>query len=87
MEFGGAPYGTVLPDGRIAVSLNSAKRIKVWVGDRNGQGFQVQENPFDDSRALYSFIEPITDNEVLVGAGPADNGEKFIYLRFGTIQP
>ena len=87
VEFGGAPYGTVLPDGRIAVSLNSAKRIKVWVGDRNGQGFQVQENPFGRDPSLYSFIEPISDGEILVGAGPVDGDDKFIYLRFGTIQP
>ena len=31
-EFGGAPYGVILPDGRIAVATNSNKPIKVWIG-------------------------------------------------------
>jgi hypothetical protein len=86
LEFGGAPYGTVLPDGRIAVSVNSAKVIKVWVGDENGKGFRLQDNPFGNKRAFYSFIEPISDSEILVGAGPVEAGESFIYLRVGHIR-
>ena len=86
LEFGGAPYGTVLPDGRIAVSTNSAKRIKVWVGDANGHDFHLQDLPFGTAKTLYSFIEPIGPHEVLVGAGPADSGDSFIYLRRGTLQ-
>ena len=74
----GAHYGTVLPDGRISFTLNSAKRIEVWVCDRNGQGLQMQENPFDNNVAPYSFIEPIADNAVLVGAFPADGDDGFI---------
>ena len=86
LEFGGAPYGVVLPDGRIAVSTNSNKRIKVWVGDENARGFVQQVPPFGTDRAFYSFIEPISPREVLVGAGPTDETEAFIYLRRGTLQ-
>lgn len=86
LEFGGAPYGVVLQDGRIAVSTNSNKRIKVWVGDENARGFVQQVPPFGTDRAFYSFIEPISAREVLVGAGPTDETEAFIYLRRGTLQ-
>ena len=47
----------------------------------------LQENPFGRDLSLYSFIEPISDSEILVGAGPVDGDDKFIYLRFGTLQP
>ena len=47
----------------------------------------MQENPFGRDLSLYSFIEPISDSQILVGAGPVDGDDKFIYLRFGTIQP
>lgn len=86
-EFGGAPYGTVLPDGRIAVAVNTKKRINVWVGDRNGRNFQPQQNPFGGEPSFYAFIEPISPGEVLVGAGPPEAPGGFIYLRRGRIVP
>lgn len=86
-EFGGAPYGTVLPDGRVAVAVNTKFRINVWVGDRNGQNFIEQARPFGSDRSFYAFIEPLSDGTVLVGAGPVDESDgNFIYLRRGTIR-
>jgi len=86
-EFGGAPYGTVLPDGRVAVAVNSRFRINVWVGDRSARNFVEQARPFGADRSFYSFIEPLSEDEVLVGAGPVDDGDgSFIYLRRGTIR-
>jgi len=86
-EFGGAPYASVLPDGRVAVAVNSRFRINVWVGDRNARNFVEQQRPFGPDRSFYSFIEPLSANEVLVGAGPVDeNDGGFIYLRRGTIR-
>ncbi|SEO29876.1 BNR repeat-like domain-containing protein [Gemmobacter aquatilis] len=85
-EFGGAPYGTVLPDGRVVVSVNTKLRINVWVGDRNARNFSEQARPFGAERSFYSFIEPLSDREILVGAGPVDEGDgSFIYLRRGRI--
>jgi hypothetical protein len=88
-EFGGAPYGVVLPNGNVAVSFNRKHLIRVWVGDANGERFQEQEAPFglgDGNHAMYSFIEPISDTEVLVGAhSDEDPAGAFIHLRRGTI--
>ncbi len=87
VEFGGGPYGVVLPRGAIAVSVNSSTKINVWVGDINGKNFQEQAQPFGSDLSFYSFIEPISDTEVLVGAGPPTGvTNDFIYLRRGTIQ-
>lgn len=84
-ESGNAPYGVVLPDGRVAVSFNTKFRINVWVGNANARNFVKQERPFGGDRAVYSFIEPISADEVLVGAGPEDGSQSFIYLRRGRI--
>ena len=86
-EFGGAPYAAALPDGRIAVAVNSKKRINVWLGDTSAHNFVKQEPPFGDDRALYAFVEPISASEVLVGAGPVEEPDAFIYLRIGKIAP
>lgn len=84
-QFGGAPYATVLPDGRVAVAMNSRKRIHVWIGDRAARNFVEQKNPFGGDPSFYAFIEPLSENEVLVGAGPPEAPGAFIYLRRGTI--
>ena len=84
-EFGGAPYASVLPDGRVVVAVNSRKRINVWVGDTSARGFVEQQNPFGGDPSFYAFVEPVSANEILVGAGPPDNSGAFIYLRRGRI--
>jgi hypothetical protein len=84
-EFGGAPYASVLPDGRVVVAVNSRKRINVWVGDRGARNFVEQKRPFDGGPSFYAFIEPISETEVLVGAGPPEDPGAFIYLRRGRI--
>lgn len=84
-EFGGAPYATVLPDGRVAVAVNSRKRIHVWVGDSDARNFVEQKNPFGKDPSFYAFLEPVSDSEVLVGAGPPEDPGGFIYLRRGRI--
>lgn len=83
--FGGAPYASVLPGGRVAVAVNSRKRIHVWLGDSSARNFVEQKNPFGRDPSFYAFIEPISANEVLVGAGPPDQPGGFIYLRRGRI--
>lgn len=85
-EFGGAPYATVLADGRAVVSVNTRHRINVWLGDRNARNFAEQKRPFGGDAAFYSFVEPLSDREILVGAGPVDGSQSFIYLRRGSIR-
>lgn len=85
-EFGGAPYATVLADGRVVVSVNTRHRINVWLGDRNARNFAEQKRPFGGDAAFYSFVEPLSDREILVGAGPVDGSQSFIYLRRGSIR-
>ncbi|WP_175482191.1 hypothetical protein [Gemmobacter aquatilis] len=85
LEIGNAPYGTVLPDGRVAVSFNTKFRINIWVGDTNARSFVNRERPFGADRAVYSFIEPISADGVLVGTGPEDGSSSLIYLRRSRI--
>lgn len=86
-EFGGAPYGAVLPDGRVVVAVNSRQRINLWLGDRQGRNFIRQPRPFGPDRSFYAFVEPLPGGDILVGAGPVteDDGA-FIYLRRGRVR-
>lgn len=83
--YGLAPYGSTLADGRIVVSQNVRKVTEVYLGDENGQGFVQQESPFGDDVAVFSFVEPISEDEIIVGGGPPEEGGAFIYLRRGRI--
>jgi hypothetical protein len=81
--WGGAPYATVLSNGKVTISQNSAKRIRVWIGDSNARGGVEQERPFGNTPSFYSFIEPIDDAFVLVGAH--HNQTNDVLLRRGFI--
>jgi hypothetical protein len=81
--WGGAPYATVLSNGKVAISQNSAKRIRVWIGDSNARDGVEQERPFGNTPSFYSFIEPIDDAFVLVGAH--QNQTNDVLLRRGFI--
>lgn len=83
--FGGAPYVSVMPNGKIVFSQNSAKDIKVFVGDAYGRNSVKQADPFlDKPGSFYSCIIPLNDHEVIVAAhDPADMSKA--YIRIGEV--
>ena len=84
--FAAAPFAANLADHRIAVSANSKGHVVVWIGDETGHGFVAQDMPFDEPMNFFSFIEPISENQVIVGAGPGGDQRSFVHLRIGTIK-
>jgi hypothetical protein len=81
--WGGAPYASVMSNGKVVVSQNSNRFIRVWVGDENAQNTVEQERPFGDTRTFYSFVEPIDDAFIMAGAH--HNSEFDVMLRRGFI--
>lgn len=84
-SYGNGPYASVLPDGRIIMASRNEHVVSVWLGDKTAHGFEFQDLPFGRTRANYPFVEPISDNQILVAGGSPDAGDNFILLRFGTI--
>jgi len=83
--WGGAPYVSVMPNGKIVFSQNSAQDIKVFVGDAFGKNSVKQVDPFlDQPGSFYSCIIPLNDHEVIVAAhDPVDMTKA--YIRIGEI--
>ena len=83
--FGGAPYVSVMANGKIVFSQNSAQDIKVFVGDAYGKNSVKQVDPFlDKQSSFYSCIIPLNDHEVIVAAhDPVDMTKA--YIRIGEI--
>jgi hypothetical protein len=85
-SFGNGPYASVLPDGRIIMASRNEKVVTVWVGDKNGHNFVLQDLPFGRTPTTYPFIEAISDRQILVSGGGESRGDNFILLRFGTLR-
>lgn len=83
--FGGAPYVSVMANGKIVFSQNSAQDIKVFVADAYGKNSIKQVDPFlDKQSSFYSCIIPLNDHEVIVAAhDPVDMSKA--YIRIGEI--
>jgi hypothetical protein len=83
--FGGAPYVSVMSNGKIVFSHNSGQEIKVFVTDVNGKNPVQQADPFPSrENSFYSCIIPLNDHEVMVAAhNNIDKSQAFV--RIGEI--
>ena len=83
-DFAAAPYAANLPDGRV---ITTRRHVRVWVGDTSAHGFIEQEQPFAGGQNIFPFIEAISDDTIMVGTGPGNDGSSFLHLRTGHIGP
>lgn len=84
--FAAAPFAANLADHRVVISATAKKHVVVWIGDTSGRNFVAQAMPFDEPMNFFSFVEPISDNQIIVGAGPGGDKDSFVHLRIGTIK-